>query len=509
MGYTTLPADPAWNNADPTGWSQSFSNFTWNTPSMTNLANLGRVDAADRLDTIGGNFSVISTGSGSLKLGSGSAVNLSVGGNFSQSAGSFILGGSSGATMSVDGNFSVTSGTFNLNEGSGTNTVDVGGNFTHTGGTITETSGAGSFIFNGAGIQTYTSGGTVANTINFTVNGGSTLYMGTSLLGNGSIGTFTLSSNGTLGIGDAAGITTSGATGNIRVTGTRTYNTGASYVYNGSAAQATGNGLPATVNNLTVNNTGGNVTLTNAATTVNGALTLTSGDLSTGSGANVLTLAAAATCNGTTDVVSLAGATGGVSRTTLGTGTARCFGNPNVVITIDSGATPPTALLVRLVKSTPTSPAKANSIIRTYSIVPTGGTTFSATVRLHYLDSELNGNTATLLRLWKVVSGTWTEQDPTGASTTRNTTASDSIATNNWVQLTGITSFSRLDARQCRGRRRSDDLGRFGDSEPGQHPADGDRERDRRRQRRQRRQRGRVLPRRPRPGRHRHGDGSV
>lgn len=104
--------------------------------------------------------------------------------------------------------------------------------------------------------------------------------MGTSLLGDGSDGTFTLSSGGGLSIGDPAGISTSGATGNIRVTGTRTFSTTADYTYNGSAAQILGNGLPATVRNFTLNNSNG-ITLQNTLA-VSNTLTLTSGLITTG-----------------------------------------------------------------------------------------------------------------------------------------------------------------------------------------------------------------------------------
>jgi hypothetical protein len=64
-----------------------------------------------------------------------------------------------------------------------------------------------------------------------TING--TLHTGTSSVVGA--GAFTLASGGTLGIGDASGIATSGAAGSIQVTGTRTYSTGANYTYNGSS----------------------------------------------------------------------------------------------------------------------------------------------------------------------------------------------------------------------------------------------------------------------------------
>src|SRR4029077_6178061 len=89
---------------------------------------------------------------------------------------------------------------------------------------------------------------------------------------------------------------------------------------------------------------------------------------------------------GTGDVV------GTVSRTGVAvTGTAYTFGNPNVSIKCAAGSPLPNPITVKLVKSAPAG--KANAINRTYTITPTGGTGVVATLRLHYLDSELNGNT--------------------------------------------------------------------------------------------------------------------
>ncbi|RZK60792.1 MAG: hypothetical protein EOO59_06645, partial [Hymenobacter sp.] len=67
-------------------------------------------------------------------------------------------------------------------------------------------------------------------------------------------GSFTLEAGGTLGICDAAGIAASGSTGAVQVTGTRSFSPYASYVYNGSAAQSTGSGLPSQVRSLTTTN---------------------------------------------------------------------------------------------------------------------------------------------------------------------------------------------------------------------------------------------------------------
>ena len=85
-------------------------------------------------------------------------------------------------------------------------------------------------------------------------------------------GTFTLSSGATIKLAAEAGLEP--VAGPIRTT-TRNFNTGANYIYNGTAAQVTGSDLPSTVNNLTVSNTAG-VTLS-GANTINGTLTVDAG----------------------------------------------------------------------------------------------------------------------------------------------------------------------------------------------------------------------------------------
>ena len=89
--------------------------------------------------------------------------------------------------------------------------------------------------------------------------------------------TFTISSGATLQIANAAGITVLAAAGAVQ-TNNRTYSNGANYIYNGSVAQVTGDGLTDnTPANLTINNSAG-VTLS-AATAISGLLTMTSGTL--------------------------------------------------------------------------------------------------------------------------------------------------------------------------------------------------------------------------------------
>lgn len=175
------------------------------------------------------------------------------------------LGSSNGqsylGTLNLLGDFSFSTG----------GRIRVGGN-----------NSRGGIIFKGAGTQTFTSGGTFSNVINFTVNSGSTLQMGSGAnpaIISGSTGSFTLSTGATLGVTSPNGITTSGASGNIQVAGTRTYSAGANYIYNGSANQDVGNGL--TVNcpaDVEINNPGKIVSL-GTTTTISGSLVMTSGTL--------------------------------------------------------------------------------------------------------------------------------------------------------------------------------------------------------------------------------------
>ena len=119
---------------------------------------------------------------------------------------------------------------------------------------------------------------------NFTVNSGATLIINSGgrvydpILSAGSV--FILNSGATLEIANTGGLstgTTADATVAINFGGSYSYSTGANYIYDGSTAQVTGNGLPSTVNNLTIDNTNG-VTLSKA-TTVDGILNLQAGVL--------------------------------------------------------------------------------------------------------------------------------------------------------------------------------------------------------------------------------------
>lgn len=121
---------------------------------------------------------------------------------------------------------------------------------------------------------------------------------------------------------------------------------------------------------------------------------------------------------------------GRVRRTNLGAcpGSPIAFGNPFTTITFTSG-TAPTEVSVDVALSAPAG--FPNAVKRSYQITPTGGSGWSATLRLHYLDSELNGNDENTLSLWRNNGSNWQVQGASG----RNTSA-------NWVEYGGVTQFS-------------------------------------------------------------------
>lgn len=242
IGYTSA-------SGDQTGLGQTFGNFTWNCPNQTT-----NISANEALDTVNGNLTISATNTGQFRLGN------------------------AGNTTTVGGNLVISGGTFNMSAG-GALIINLTGNFTMSGGTLTE-SGTGSGTINfaktGTQVLSITGSPTISNTINFTVNSGAILEFETaSTVLSGSRGTFTASSGSTLIIKHASGIATTGATGCVQTTGTRTFSTGANYTYTGSTAQVTGAGLTG-ANNLTFSNTAG-TTLSAAITTIAGACTIESG----------------------------------------------------------------------------------------------------------------------------------------------------------------------------------------------------------------------------------------
>jgi hypothetical protein len=125
-----------------------------------------------------------------------------------------------------------------------------------TPGQVVPTGGYNNITVTGTGVGTLQGNITVEGTL--VVEAGGQLLSGCFLIDGP--GSFTLAAGATLGICDAAGISVLGLnqlTGMVRVTGPRTYSDDATYLYNDTVAQQTGDGLPATVRGLHVDNPAG------------------------------------------------------------------------------------------------------------------------------------------------------------------------------------------------------------------------------------------------------------
>lgn len=221
-----------------------------------------------------------------------------------------------------------------------------------------------------------------------------------------------LSAN-TITIHDGGNLHVRRATG-LGIAGALSYAQGATLTYAGTGGQTTGGELTASVGGLAVENTAG-VAL-GKTVTVTGDLALTAGSLV--AGVYTVTLGSAATCSGNGDVL------GTVQRSAPGLNTPACFGHPDIRLTFTSG-TPPAVAAVTV---TPGATPFTGAVQRAYTITAPGfaGT---ATLRLHYLASELNGNDSANLRLWRNGGDRW---EVVGRS------SGDAGA----VEVTGVTAFS-------------------------------------------------------------------
>jgi hypothetical protein len=254
-----------------------------------------------RLDVTGDlNINSGAIGNTGLNGNSGGSDTTNITGNFNLLGGSFIMR-SSGTSpksylLNIGGNFNMTSGTFTGGSTSSYGNVNFTGGtanvtFTKSGGTITASSPTTWTIASGKTVLLNNDWVSSHAQDTFYVNSGGTLDCKT----NNITGTapFVLGATATLKSGSSLGITTSGSNGSIQSShALRTFPTTANYEYNGTVTQVTGNGLPATVNNLTINNTGGTsgVTLTSAVAPT-GTLTFTNGNLTLA--ANDITLLSA------------------------------------------------------------------------------------------------------------------------------------------------------------------------------------------------------------------------
>ncbi|MFM9840873.1 MAG: beta strand repeat-containing protein, partial [Cyclobacteriaceae bacterium] len=234
-----------------------------------------------------------------------------------------------------------------------------------------------------------------SNTINrlFQVDGDLTIPVGGLITGNGTASQFTVSSAGTLRIGSTSGITSSGATGSIQVTSTRTYSTGANYHYIGNANQAVGSGLPTTVASLTISNVGGggNETVSlGSSITITNALTVNSGVFALGT--NNITSVGSINMTGTlitgTGTISLNGnISTNISATTATIGAPMSLGAVNRTFTIPDGAAAPDLSISSVISG-------GGGIIKagTGSYIPSGSNTYTGVTTISVGRIRLGAN---------------------------------------------------------------------------------------------------------------------
>jgi len=270
----------------PSNGNQNFYSVVWNCPGHTGNLNLGWNG-----NTIGGNITVVSTGSGRWQMcappaGTSSAhsvATVTINGSINQSGGQFTSNGTSNnytdITINTMGNVAVTGGNFSVSRGSqggtGTTTWNLYGDFSMSNATTQNSNSAGAkFVFAKPGVQPLALGaGNTLTSLPIEVSDSTTLSMGSSVL-SGS-GVFTLKPGATVQTALAGGLDSA-----IMVTGTKTLSEAAGYGFTGSAAQVTGSLLPDTVASLAINNVAG-VTLSHSVN-VNGTVDMKAGALSLG-----------------------------------------------------------------------------------------------------------------------------------------------------------------------------------------------------------------------------------
>lgn len=443
------------------------------TLTNTTLPTLGTLNAASTVVYNGSAAQTITqvtygnlTYSGSSTATFGGSGTYTIAGNFTCTSGNVTFNNTGAArTFNISGDFtSSTTGTIEFGSGAGSGTVNLSGDFSKTNGAMTTTTAAANVVFNMQGTaQTMqsTSTGTLLKWVNFTIANGSTctlvgdfnetgsagttglisissggtLVTGTSII-TGANSTFTINSGGTLQIGSTAGITTTGATGNIQ-TSTRNYSTGANYVYNGTSAQVTGSGLTQnTPANITIDNST-SVSLS-ANTTITGNVLISQGTFSASASNFDITLNGNWTNNGTaftggSGSVTFTGTTetiSGSSSSTFGdliidNGTAVTMSNNNTCSSLTFNASASNSSLTH----SGTAALTVNGAVTINQ--PSGGTTFTTAWNINAGSATVSGlismaGTNTSARVTKIAVTTGT-LNANGGITLAGTTAANKV----------------------------------------------------------------------------------
>ena len=240
----------------PGGLGQSFGHFTWNPASQTSAVNL-----AGALTTINGNFTIINTGTGQLRLTASASPTINVGGCLQLDAGLLIFTNGSGTPIvNVVGAVEINGGTLMPASNSGgtlaastLNNLNVAGNWVNSGSFLV---GSGNTVtFNGNNPLQTIAGASSTAFANIVVNKGAsnanlldaqsviTMNSGGLTLTNG---TFKLSSASTI-TPFAAGDLTIGSTKGFWNNGGTVNGSAGSLIVSGLFKQSAGNTTIGTV----------------------------------------------------------------------------------------------------------------------------------------------------------------------------------------------------------------------------------------------------------------------
>ncbi|WP_205943428.1 DUF2341 domain-containing protein [Pedobacter polaris] len=342
---------------------------------------------------------ISSTANFSISLG------LSVNGSLSATAGTATFTGTSTLSGTANlYNITVNGTSLLLSAGS---TLGVANLLSITSGTLDVTSSAPNTVnFNGTGAQginaiTYSNlmlsnGNTKTASGAFTINNNLTIATSTNFIPGGythSIyGSWTNSGNFTAGTSTIQFL----ANQNSSITGSTTFNV------------------------LTINKATSATSVTIQSNITAATVNMTVGTMYTA--ANTLTITNTRTGNGII--------LGNINRThAFTTGVAYAFEGPENTInfTAVSGVT---SVTVSVVKAPVSDFPFGGSISRAYTItVPNG--TYTATLRLHYEDDELNGSVESSMALWRYNGTAWVSSGKTANSTTAN-----------YVEQSGLTAIT-------------------------------------------------------------------
>ena len=417
-----------------TGTSKSISGTSFN---FNNLTASGSVSSSSSF-SIAGNLLVSGSFSATDGTVSFTGTNKTFSGSGSIAFSSLDLSGVISTTnnFSVSGNLSET-GTFSAGSGTatfnGSSTISGSPNFSNVVlngsllqlGTDSSLGVAGTFTLTSGTFDVTT---TTPNTVDF--NGGSqtvtsTTYDGVTFSGSGTktaAGALTVNRSLRISTGTTfnAGSYTHTIYRNWFTDGT--FSAGTSTVALVGALDSAISGTT-TFNSLTINKASGEnvVTLHTNITVAN--LNVTTGILDTGIEEGIHTVTVTSTRTGSGSII------GTVIRAhSFSTGVAYAFESPNNTLNFSSVSGITSISVTALPNSVAGFPFGA-SVNRRYDVSVVGSGAYNATWRLHYLDSELNGNDESSIALWYY----------TNAWNTVGKSSSDSSA--NWVEQSGITNL--------------------------------------------------------------------